>query len=307
MRENATAGPERAYRAHPFDLTEPAALTSGVVISSPHSGRAYFSDFAARSRLAGAALRASEDAFVERLVAAGVSAGAPLLAAVAPRAFVDLNRRADDLDPELIEGLEGRPKNARVLAGLGVVPRVVAEGRPIYDGRLQLSEARARIAHWHAPYHRRLHALMERARGRFGRALLVDCHSMPSAVRMADRSNAFGADGPRGGEIVLGDRFGAACDPALVRAVEAAFRSEAFSVARNAPFAGGHITERFGRPEIGFNAIQIEIDRGLYLDERRVRRTKEFAAVAARIGRAMRVIAGFIGEGSADEAALAAE
>ncbi len=292
----ALAPAETACRDTPFRIYEPQRLLTGVVFSSPHSGRAYFSDFIDGSALSLSALRASEDAFVDELFLSGVSLGAPMIAAVAPRAFLDLNRRATELDPLLVDGAAAQPHSTRVAAGLGVVPRIVAEGVAIYDRRLSAEEAETRIAHWHAPYHRALAKLLARARRRFGAALLIDCHSMPSNARLRARSGEKA-------DIVLGDRYGAAAAPIYVEAVEAAFRAAGFSVARNTPFAGGHITERFGRPAAGVSAIQIEIDRALYLDEHAVTRSDAFYDVVE----ALRPVASSICALLAEPGALAAE
>ncbi|MEM9726197.1 MAG: N-formylglutamate amidohydrolase [Pseudomonadota bacterium] len=287
------AGEEAGAREQPYSLRRPDRLSSGVVFSSPHSGRAYFSDFIGASRLDLRRLRASEDAYVDRLFATAADFGAPVLSAVAPRAFVDLNRCPDDLDPSLLDGAAKRPANARVAAGLGVVPRIVAEGVSIYDGKLSLEEAKARIRHWHAPYHARLAQLLSVARRRFGEALLIDCHSMPSgAVALSHR---------RGSpvDVVLGDRFGASASKHHINAIEAAFADAGFRVERNAPFAGGYITERFGRPQSGVSAIQIEIDRGLYLDQSRVAPSVEFDRFIASLRPVIRQICALVVEVSA--------
>ncbi len=258
----AIRAPEEAARRAPYRLGEPATLGSGVVFSSPHSGRTYFNELLLASRLSLQGLRASEDAFVDLLFSDALNRGAPLISAVAPRAYIDLNRAPGDLDPALVEGAETRPANARVVAGLGVVPRIVAEGVAIYDGKISMAEARRRVAYWHAPYHQKLMDLLLRARRRFGRALLIDCHSMPTgATSVGGRRLHAPVD------VVLGDRFGMAAERALVDAIEQAFVDAGFRVARNAPFAGGYITERYGRPAAGVSAVQIELDRGLYLDQ----------------------------------------
>lgn len=263
----------------PYTLIEPAALDSRLVFSSPHSGRAYPADMIARSRLDLLSLRASEDALVDRLFESVPHHGAPLLAAVAPRAWVDLNRAPTELDPVLIEGVPTPGLNQRVAAGLGVVPRVVSEGRPIYDGRLSRAEAEQRIETLHRPYHGMLSRLLDRARNAYGSAVLYDCHSMPTeALRAAPRVRG------RIPEIVLGDRFGAAASRSLVARTQDAFERAGFVVARNAPFAGGYITQLYGRPAERIHAIQIEIDRGLYLDQARVEPGPGFAEVADLIG-----------------------
>lgn len=267
--ETQLAPIEVACRGASFRLEEPDRLLCGAVFSSPHSGRAYFSDFVSASSLDLPTLRASEDAFVDELFRSAISLGAPLLSAIAPRAFLDLNRSPNELDPALIDGAIARPHSARVSAGLGVVPRIVAEGVSIYEHRLSYAQAEERIAHWHKPYHRELAKLLARARRTYGAALLIDCHSMPSIARMRSR-NADRAD------VILGDRFGAAADTITIETIETAFKTAGFRVARNAPFAGGYITERFGRPAAGVNAVQIEIDRGLYMDEGSIRRSAGF-------------------------------
>lgn len=281
----------------PFRLIEPETLISAAVFSSPHSGRVYPESLIRRARLDPLTLRASEDAFVDLLFETAPDWGAPLISATAPRAYVDLNRGPEELDPAVVRGVRAAGLNPRIAAGLGVIPRIVAEGRPIYDGKISLAEARGRIAAFHTPYHERLDALMARAAERFGYALLFDCHSMPSdALRAAPRV--------RGGraQIVLGDRFGAAAARPMMQAAIAAFEEAGFAVAVNAPFAGGHITQRYGRPSLNWHAIQIEIDRGLYLDQGQVRPGHGYAAFHATLARIIPALA-LIGR----ERALAAE
>jgi N-formylglutamate amidohydrolase len=263
-----------------YALTMPAQLTSCAVFSSPHSGAAYPPEFLRSTRLTALQIRSSEDAFVDELFAAAPASGAPLIAARIPRACIDLNRAPDDLDPALIAGTSRRFLNARIAAGLGVIPRVVGEGRPIIQGKLSLAEAERRIAaYWH-PYHARLRELVATARRSFGAAILFDCHSMPR-----DALNAAPLVGGRRPEVVLGDRFGAACDRAIIDATADLFVDAGFAVARNAPFAGGYITQTYGRPQQGVHALQIEIDRGLYMDEARIERSAAFEAVAATLAR----------------------
>lgn len=262
-----------------YVLTLPEAPTSCAVFSSPHSGRDYA--LMGETRLSPQALRSSEDAFVDELFAAAPSAGAPLIAARAPRAFVDLNRAPDDLDPALILGAVRRFLNPRIAAGLGVIPRVVSEGRPILEGKLSLAEAQRRIAAYYQPYHARLRTLLDGNRRRFGLAILFDCHSMPH-----DALSAAPRIGGRLPDLVLGDRFGASCAAWLLEAATEIFRARGFTVARNAPFAGGYITQTYGRPALGLHALQIEVDRRLYMDESRVAPGPDFAEVRARLGAA---------------------
>jgi len=267
-----------------FALTTPTELRSCAVFSSPHSGADYPAAFLGASLLTPLQIRSSEDAFVDELFAAAPACGAPLLAARVPRACIDLNRAPDDLDPALIAGTSRRFLNARIAAGLGVIPRVVGEGRPIMQGKLPLAEAQRRIAdYWH-PYHGRLRALLAGARAAFGAAILFDCHSMPH-----DALNVAPTVWGRRPDVVLGDRFGVACDRSVIDAAAELFLAAGFTVARNTPFAGGYITQTYGRPQQGIHALQIEIDRALYMDEARIERRADFAGVAGSLGQ---VVAG---------------
>ncbi|MCI2399815.1 N-formylglutamate amidohydrolase [Aliiroseovarius subalbicans] len=260
----------------PYTLTMPSTRTTSVVFASPHSGRDYPWSFTRRSVLDECAIRSSEDAFVDRLYAAAPDYGAPFLAANAPRAFVDMNRAAEDLDPALIKGLRKTGQNPRVASGLGVIPRVVAGGREIYRGKLTLGEAQGRLTdHWH-PYHRKLQELLDGSLALFGEAILIDCHSMPhEAIDNLCRNQR------RKPEVVLGDRFGSSASAEIVDRIEAAFAAAGFSVARNAPFAGAYMVQHYGRPSRGQHVVQIEIDRSLYMNERKIRPNGNFSHLQA--------------------------
>ncbi|MEM6479757.1 MAG: N-formylglutamate amidohydrolase [Pseudomonadota bacterium] len=260
-----------------YTLTRPSTQTTGVVFASPHSGRDYPLWFLRKSILNERAIRSSEDAFVDRLFERAPSFGAPLLVAGAPRAFVDLNRSPDELDPALISDFTKAVHNPRVASGLGVVPRVVSNGRAIYRGKITLDEVKGRIdTYWH-PYHAKLQELLDDARGQFGRALLIDCHSMPHEAIENSRGSARRAD------VVLGDRFGAAASADIVDCIENAFKSAGLRVARNAPFAGAFIAQQYGRPSRGQHVVQVEIDRSLYMDEASIAPNSQFAAFRATI------------------------
>lgn len=254
-----------------FHLHEPEVTTSCVVFASPHSGRDYPWSFLRSTVLDEHSIRSSEDAFVDRLFDCAPQFGAPLLRAGAPRAYVDLNRAPDELDPALIDGIKRVGHNPRVASGLGVVPRVVSGGRVIYRGKLSKTEADARLHRiWH-PYHRQLQALLDQAHDNFGEAILVDCHSMPrEALDSALRGRG------RRPEIVVGDRFGASASPEIVDRVQAAFAAAGLEVARNVPFAGAYTTQQYGRPSRAQHAVQIEIDRSLYMDEASIRPSRNF-------------------------------
>lgn len=281
-----------------FTLHLPARPTTSAVFSSPHSGSVYPAEFLKASALDPLTLRSSEDAFVDDLFSAAPAFGAPLLSARVPRAWIDLNRAPDELDPALIEGVARAPHNPRISSGLGVVPRVVANGRAIYSGRIPRAEAEARIAHgWH-PYHATLRRLIDEAHGRFGEAVVIDCHSMPH-----EAIEAHARPGQPRPEIVLGDRFGAAAGRDVIDRIEAAFLASGLRIARNAPFAGAYIAQAYGRPSRGHHVVQVEIDRALYMDEARVVRRPDFAAFRSLI---TGVVADIAGHGRA-VAPLAAE
>ncbi|KAF0675495.1 N-formylglutamate amidohydrolase [Profundibacterium mesophilum] len=250
----------------PYQLTMPQVRSTSVIFASPHSGRDYPASFLRRSVLDAHAIRSSEDAFVDQLFESAPSAGAPLLAASTPRAYLDLNRAHDELDPALIETVRPIGHNPRVVSGLGVVPRVVAGGRSIYSGKITLNEAQRRLRDVWQPYHDQLGALMDESMSRFGEAILIDCHSMPH-----EAIETMGERGTRRPDVVLGDRFGAAAAGDVVDRIEAAFTAQGLCVSRNAPFAGAFITQHYGRPARGRHAVQVEIDRALYMDERRIR------------------------------------
>ena len=264
-------------KVDPFIIYEPAQLTSSIVFATPHSGRNYSQDFLDRIILDAHAIRASEDAFVDQLFLPVTAVGAPLLAALVPRAFVDLNRSCEELDPALIEDVRSTGSSARVTSGLGVVPRVVGVGRSIYHGKISMVEAQARLQDVWYPYHQRLQVLLDATRTKFGHVVLIDCHSMPhEAANPGLRSKTSP-------EIVVGDRFGAAADLKVTNCVQAAFTDAGFRVSRNMPFAGAYISQHYGKPKRGQHVVQIEIDRSLYLDEASIEPLSSFADFQTRL------------------------
>lgn len=292
---------QQGYNMHvaAYSLFLPERCTTSVVFASPHSGRAYPAAFRSASVLDERTIRTSEDAYVDELLAGVTSLGAPLLCATAPRAYVDLNRGADELDPAVVEGVRTFAHNPRVASGLGVIPRVVSGGRAIYRGKIPMSEARERIRDvWH-PYHDRLQGLLDAARGAFGQAILVDVHSMPH-----EAMEAIAARPGYRPEIVIGDRYGASASHEVVEAIEAAFRRRGFRVARNAPFAGAYIAQAYGRPGINQHAVQIELDRALYMDEKSITRSSDFEAFQRTL---QAVLTDIVAIGGGSEARLAAE
>lgn len=261
-----------------YTISRPGRQTAPVVFSSPHSGRDYPDSFLRASLLDERVIRSSEDAFVDQLFDCAPGFGMPLITAHAPRAYIDLNRSADELDPALIEGVSRQAHNPRIASGLGVIPRVVAGGRAIYHGKLPLAEAQARIAaHWR-PYHTALAELVAGTRAEFGQVVLVDCHSMPHEA--LDNHCRPGQPRP---DVVLGDRFSAAAGREVIERIEAAFTGAGLRVQRNLPFAGAYITQAYGRPAANQHAVQVEIDRSLYMDEKTITPRPDFAAFRALI------------------------
>lgn len=260
----------------PFEILAPHAQTEAFVFCSPHSGRVYPQRFIDQSRLDAVSLRKSEDCFVDELFAGVVDMGAPLISANFPRAYVDANREPYELDPDLFE--ESLPdyantQSARVIGGLGTIPRIVADGEDIYPRRLSLTEATERIDRLYKPFHAALSALIENTRRQFGYAILIDCHSMPSSLMTQQ-----GGSRP---DFVLGDRYGSSCDPRLVRLLRDTINGLGYDSQVNRPYAGGYITEHYGRPSRAVHAVQVEINRGLYLDEARLERTRSFSGLQA--------------------------
>ncbi|WP_282171015.1 N-formylglutamate amidohydrolase [Ruegeria atlantica] len=270
-----------------YVLDMPVKRTSCVVFSSPHSGRNYPEAMLNRTVLSQNVIRSSEDAFVDQLFSAATDHGAPLISATKSRAYLDLNRSAEELDPALIQGARRHGHNPRVASGLGVIPRVVANGRAIYRGKLTMDEARLRIDTCWRPYHARLKSLLAESHTAFGQAILIDCHSMPhEAVSMASTTTS------QRPQIVLGDRFGASASTEIVDRIESAFASAGLIVARNAPFAGAYVTQTYGRPGRNQHAIQVEIDRSLYMDEVKIAPNGNFAAFQDVLRQVIREISG---------------
>jgi len=259
----------------PFSERAPAVLSVPFVYNSPHSGSHYPARFLDMIRLDPAGIRRSEDCFVDELFCGVTGLGAPLLSANFPRAYLDVNREPWELDPRMFaETLPpfANTRSARVAGGLGTIPRIVGEGQDIYPGKLVLQEAVERIDVLYKPYHQRLRSLLMQAHAQFGRAILIDCHSMPASVRIGDTGLKP--------DFIIGDRFGSSAAPGLSEQALAILTGMGYTVAHNKPYAGGFITEHYGRPGRGLHAIQIEINRGLYMDERTYEKTAGFESLA---------------------------
>ena len=256
-----TLMPPEQSNSTPATVFLPQRQTLPVVFASPHSGRVYPDDLVAQARIDAFALRASEDAFVDRLFAAAPKAGAPLLCANFPRAYVDVNRGALELDPRMFEGdlpAEADIHSMRALSGLGSIPRVVSGGVEIYKSRLPVAEALQRIETYYTPYHQALQKLIDMTRNQFGYCILIDCHSMPG-------DSADSSQNPV--DLVLGDCYGRSCHSSLTNHVGRCFRDMGYKPAYNDPYAGGYCTRHYGQPGQNVHSLQIEINRALYMEE----------------------------------------
>jgi len=276
----------------PFEILMPQALTAPLVFSSPHSGNIYPKRFLASAKLDPMMLRRSEDAFVDELFQSAVSFGAPLLRARFPRAYLDVNREPYELDPRMFDGrlpVFANTRSLRVAGGLGTIARVVGEAQEIYAGKLPIEEAMARIDRLYKPYHRTLRALLEQAQKCFGLALLIDCHSMP-ASSTAGLAQAVPAALGRP-DFVVGDRYGASCAPYMIETVETELRTLGYAVQRNKPYAGGFITEYYGNPANRCHALQIEVSRPLYMDEKTLSKNSRFDQVASDLAKVAEILA----------------
>ncbi|RAN36422.1 hypothetical protein HY11_01485 [Hyphomonas pacifica] len=260
----------------PFTLHFPEKMHGPVIFTSPHSGNVYPESMKSALCVPLETVRRTEDAFVEQLFEDAHAHGAILMAARYARSVTDLNRDPRELDPTMFH--DGVPRacgapTARVEAGLGCLPRVASQGEEIYGQRMSRAEGAARLTDIHDAYHQRLSLELATLKEIHGRVILIDCHSMPS-VQPGRRHLA---------DIVLGDRFGSSCDPRLTGRVERAFRAQGLTVARNAPYAGGYTTRRYGRPKRNVHALQIEINRGLYMDEGNVSPLGTFDSMRAAV------------------------
>ncbi len=275
----------------PVDVQEPCEPLSPLVFASPHSGTDYPPEFVAAAALDLATLRKSEDCFVDALFGDAPGLGAPLVRALFPRAYLDVNREPYELDPEMFDSplpAHVNAASARVAAGLGTIARIVASRREIYRGKLTFTEAERRIAEVYRPYHQALRAVIQRARDRFGFCILIDCHSMPSTgLPLSVDSDMRALD------IVLGDRAGLSCHGGVTDTADEALAALGYRVVRNNPYAGGFTTQHYGDPAGGIHVLQVEINRALYMDEITFARRPAFDRLKSDIKHLMRRLQGF--------------
>ena len=258
-----------------FDTIGPIPPDSPVVISVPHAGRDYPLQLRAAAAVPVESMIALEDRHVDTVALSAVR-GETLFVQRLARAWIDLNRAEDERDPVIDEGARALPAHAsstKLRSGLGLVPRRAAPGVAIWRRRLGDDEVRWRIANHHRPYHAAVAEALDAARRRFGSALLIDLHSMPPIPR---------SDPPR---IVIGDRFGQSAASRLVHRLESEVAAAGYDVAINSPYPGGHVLARHGRPGLNVHAIQIEIDRTVYLDAAMLEPGAGLAATAALLRR----------------------
>jgi len=259
-----------------FEIVEPEHWRAPIIFNSPHSGSVYPEAFVSASRIDLPTLRRSEDSFMDQLIGDLAARGFPVVRVNFPRSYVDVNREPYELDPRMFSGRLpsfANTRSMRVAGGLGTIPRVVGDGQEIYRERLSVDEALSRIETLYKPYHRALRRLIARVHQDFGTAVVIDCHSMPSI--------GVSRDEPRRPDIVIGDRYGTSCAPILPDVVEDTMTRLGYSVGRNKPYAGGFITEHYGNPVSGLHVVQLELNRAVYMDERRREKGPRFAQVAA--------------------------
>jgi N-formylglutamate amidohydrolase len=259
----------------PFEIVEPAVWRAPIIFNSPHSGSVYPAEFLKISRIDLTSLRRSEDSFMDELIAGVSNLGFPTVGVNFPRSYVDVNREPYELDPRMFSGRLpsfANTRSMRVAGGLGTIPRVVGDGQEIYSERITVDDALGRIEQLYKPYHRALRRLINKAHRAFGTVIVVDCHSMPSV--------GVSREEPRRPDVVIGDRYGTSCAPVLTDTVEETMGRLGYSIGRNKPYAGGFITEHYGNPASGLHTIQLELNRAVYMDERRRTRSERFAQVA---------------------------
>ena len=265
-----------------IEIADAHELRLPLVFASPHSGCSYPAHFIGSSPLDLAALRKSEDCYVDELFGDVPELGAPLVKALLPRAYLDVNREPYELDPDMFDGplpAFVNSSSARVAAGLGTVARIVATRREIYRHKLAFADVELRLAEFYRPYHRAVRMMINRTLDNFGYCVLVDCHSMPSSGLPLDIDSA-----PQLVDVVLGDRSGLSCHPLITDTIDESLHDLGYRVLRNNPYAGGFTTQHYGDPANGVHAVQIEINRSLYMDEATLMRRAAFGKLRAHLG-----------------------
>jgi N-formylglutamate amidohydrolase len=267
----------------------PTMKSCPLVVDSPHSGRAYPEDFGHAAPLA--LLRRAEDAFVDDLFEGAPLHGAGFLKALFPRSYIDPNRHEGEIDEGMLDDVWPHriEESARAEMGLGLIRRLIRGNVPVYDRRLPVAEVEARIARYHRPYHDELEAMLAETHGRFGAVWHINAHSMKALGRKQGRSIARD-------DFVLGDLEGESCDPDFTAFFAETLRGFGYTVRLNHPFKGAALVQRFGRPQDGRHSLQIEVNRGLYMDEERMEKNASFDALRRDIDRMLAAIADYVGK-----------
>ncbi len=263
----------------PYSLFSQAGRQNSFVFAAPHSGRLYPQDMQDKSPLSKTELRISEDAFVDELFDWVPSEGACLLVATYARAYLDLNRATNELDPAMFTPqlpIDTVNISQRVKSGLGLIPAIVAEGKHIYTAPLPARAAAQRTESIHAPYHTKLRELLDSRIKRTRQAYFIDCHSMPSEEKPLSGFS-------KQPDIILGDCWGQSCSSQLTTVVEEQLTKNGFKVRRNVPYSGGYATSHYGKPLHHTHALQIEINRAIYMNEDTLEKHPDFNEIKKRL------------------------
>jgi len=274
----------------PLEVRGPGAPALPLVLDSPHSGRHFPGDFDAA--VSESELREGEDCFVDELFAGGPEMGAPLLAALWPRTYLDPNRHAGDIDLDLLQGHwpgEYRP-SGKAKVGKALIWRTLEDGRPIYARRLTPETVMQRIDGFHFPYHEKLKTLLQGTHSRFGRVYHINCHSMRA---VAGKQSDDGAGNVRA-DFVLGDRDGTTCDPAFTGFVRATLAGMGYQVKVNDPYKGVELVRAYSDPQARRHSLQIEINKRLYMDEKTLQKNDGFVPLQKNISNLLAEIKTFL-------------
>ena len=279
-----------------FFRRDPVAAEIPLVFDSPHSGTEYPADF--RYACPFEILRMAEDTWVDELYGAAPEHGATLIGALFPRSYLDANRHPADIDEALLDAPwpgEVRPSE-KTKRGQGLVRRFARPGLRVYDRKLGVAEMQHRIGTYYEPYHAALQEAVDRLHAKFGVVWHINCHSMP------ERGNEMSSDpGALRADFVLGDRDGTTCDGTLTDFVRRILTGRGYEVKVNDPYKGVELVRRHGRPAENRHSLQIEVNRRLYMDEKRIVKSDNFANLAADIAHLIEALASFAGGSRVEE------
>lgn len=261
-----------------------------IVLSSPHSGRDFPQEFLQNSCRSESELRSSEDSFVDALIIDASNAGIPLISMNIPRTFVDVNRDKIEIDDSMffdkvpsVDAVGSR----RCRVGLGVIHRIVAQNKPIYDGLISYQEVLERIKFVYEPYHKRLKQLIDKCQKKFGFCLLVDCHSMPSKI-----CNIMNEVKPV--EFCISNLFDESCPEQISQFIGSLLSQKGYRVEFNRPYAGAFITFNYCQPRKNIHTLQLEINRSLYMDEFVYKKNDNFQTISTNISESLIALGKFL-------------